>query len=342
MNKEKIQITEDILEIADEQILLGSSKEFEIHVAKLFDFTEMTLPIKVIRGRKPGPTLFVSAAIHGDEINGVEIIRRLVAHKFLKKLQGTLITVPIVNVYGFNNKSRYLPDRRDLNRCFPGSERGSLGSQLAKIFHDEVVLKSDYGIDLHTGAIHRTNLPQIRAFLGMKNTEKLARSFGAPVILDMPTIEGSLRELARKLEIPVLVFEGGEALRFEETVIKSGLKGVLSVMYELGMIESNPLTLKKKEVSVASSSKWVRSPHSGIFRAKNRLGDTVSAGQSLGIISNPFGTESYKLIAEKDGIIIGASKLPLVNEGDAIFNIASFDNINKAEGSVEIFEELSN
>lgn len=341
MNKEGNQ-TEDTLEIAGERILPGQSKEFEIHVAKLFDFTKMTLPIKVFRGKSPGPILFVSAAIHGDEINGIEIIRRLSTHKFLKQLTGTLIVVPIVNVYGFNSKSRYLPDRRDLNRCFPGSEGGSLGSQLAEIFHREVVSKSDYGIDLHTGAIHRANLPQIRAFLKVKDTEKLARSFGAPVILDMPTIEGSLRELAKNLEIPLLVFEGGEALRFDEAVIKAGLKGVLSAMYELKMIESNPETLKKKEVSIARSSKWARSPHSGIFRAKNKLGDTVTKGRVLGIISNPFGTESYKLVAERDGIIIGASKLPLVNEGDAIFNIASFDNIDKVEGSIELFEELSN
>jgi predicted deacylase len=171
----------------------GERKNFEIAVSKLYDHTEMTIPVEVIRGEKDGPTIFISAAIHGDEINGVEVIRRLLSHKkLLSKLRGTLIAVPIVNMFGFNRNLRYLPDRRDLNRVFPGSKNGSLAAQIAYKFMKEVVEKCDYGIDLHTGSAHRFNLPQIRAYLDNPEIEALARAFGVPVILHSNYRDGSL------------------------------------------------------------------------------------------------------------------------------------------------------
>ncbi|HSG06703.1 MAG TPA: succinylglutamate desuccinylase/aspartoacylase family protein, partial [Nitrospiria bacterium] len=198
----------------------GERKRVTLEIARLYDFTETGIPIEVIHGRRPGPVLFICGAIHGDEINGVEIIKRLLGHKSLKKIRGTLIAVPIVNVFGFNTKSRYLPDRRDLNRSFPGSKDGSLASQLAHTFMQEVVSKSTHGIDLHTGAVPRSNLPQVRAFLKDPETERLARAFRVPVIINSNFRDGSLREAARERGIPMLLYEGGEALRFNEPVIR--------------------------------------------------------------------------------------------------------------------------
>ena len=214
----------------------GERKRVLLDVAKLYDFTDMNIPIEVIRGKKDGPVLFVSGAIHGDEINGVEIIRQLLTHKALSRIKGTLIAVPIVNVFGFNTKSRYLPDRRDLNRCFPGSENGSLAAQIAHIFMTEIVQKCTHGIDLHCAAINRINLPQIRACLDDPLTENMAKAFHVPVVLHSELRDGSLRQATKELGIPTLLFEGGESLRFNGKVIKGGLQGVLSVMRDIGML----------------------------------------------------------------------------------------------------------
>jgi uncharacterized protein len=193
-----------ILTIGGEEIPLGVRKQLALTVAKLYDFTDMKMPVEVVRGEQDGPILFVSAAIHGDEINGVDIVRRLLKHRLLKSIKGTLIAIPIVNVFGFNDKSRYLPDRRDLNRSFPGAEQGSLASQIAYIFRTEIVSQCTHGIDLHTGAIHRRNLPQIRADLSYTPNLLLAGAFGAPVILDASPRDGSLREMVDEKKIPTL------------------------------------------------------------------------------------------------------------------------------------------
>jgi predicted deacylase len=207
-----------------------SAKTIQLEAAALYDYTKMTIPVEVIRGKLPGPILFISAAIHGDEINGIEVVRRILKKKIFKNLKGTLILIPIVNVYGFNHKSRYLPDRRDLNRSFPGKKEGSLASHLAYIFLKEVVSKCTHGIDLHTGSNHRTNLPHIRASLDDTETKELAQAFGVPVIVNSKLRDGSLREAARKKNVKMLLFEGGQSFRFEEQVVNTALKGCLSVM----------------------------------------------------------------------------------------------------------------
>lgn len=329
------------LEIAGEIIKPGSRKSIDLEVAKLYDYTDMTLSLEVIRGIEDGPTLFVSAAMHGDEINGVEICRRLLKQKILKKIKGTIIVVPIVNVFGFNNKSRYLPDRRDLNRCFPGSASGSLAGRLANIFLTEVVDKCTHGIDLHTGAIYRSNLAQVRASLHVAETKRLAIAFGSPVILNSSIREGSLRSVVVKRDIRLLVFEGGEALRFDEAVIKSGLFGILSVMQAIGMIDSESLKpRKKKEVFIAKSSNWLRASTSGILTGSKPLGTRVRAGEVIAKISDPFANHIAKVVAVESGIIIGRAELPLVNEGDAIFHIASFEDSKAAAAGVESFGEF--
>lgn len=328
----------DDLVIDGTSIKRGERKRVLLDVAKLYDFTDMNIPIEVIRGKKDGPVLFVSGAVHGDEINGVEIIRQLLTMKALNRIRGTLIAVPIVNVFGFNTKSRYLPDRRDLNRNFPGAKNGSLTGQLAHTFMTEIVQKCTHGIDLHTAAIHRTNLPQIRACLDDPRTQAMAEAFRVPVVLHAELRDGSLRGAARELKIPTLLFEGGEALRFNGKVIKSGVQGVLSVMRAIEMLPTLKNKSKPKEVFIARSSHWLRAPHSGILSAKNKIGERVKKGQVLGVISDPFGREKYEIIASRTGIIIGATTLPLLNKGDAIFHIATFDNPNIVEEHVDLFE----
>lgn len=323
-------------------ILPGKRKQIEIPVAKLYDYTEMTIPVEVIRSNERGAVLFISAAIHGDEINGTEIIRRLLARrKILSKIKGTLILVPVVNVFGFNRNIRYLPDRRDLNRCFPGSASGSLASQIADVFMNEVVNQCTHGIDLHTGGGHRANLPQIRAYLDDPETNRLAHNFGVPVVINSSLRDGSLRQAAADKGLPLLLFEGGEALRYDEKVIRCGLQGILSVMTAIGMIEGEKISMKKRkeDVFVAHSSYWERAPHSGSLRVRKHLGKRVKQNELLGVISDVFGRGRVEVRAERTGIIIGMTLLPLVNNGDALFHIATFEDSAVVEEKVELFDE---
>lgn len=315
------------------RILPGERKKLSLELARLYDFTEMSIPVEVVRGKKPGPVLFVSGALHGDEVSGVEIIKRLLNHRSLQNISGTLVAVPIVNVFGFVHKSRYLPDRRDLNRSFPGSDKGSLAALLAYKFMKEIVEKCDCGIDLHTGAIHRTNFPQIRVDMKDKEALRMAYAFGAKVVIHSTPIEGSMRQSALAHKIPVIVYEGGEALRFDEPMIKQGLQGIISVMEYLGMVAGKAKD-KKKEAFVAHSTTWVRAPHSGILHSMCRMGDMVQKDVLLGVISNPFGEHTIDVLATRPGMIMGASLLPLVNEGDALFHIASVET-TKTEEPIE-------
>ncbi len=328
--------------IGRERIARGERKKFQLEVAALYDYTALNIPIEVIRGKEDGPVMFISAAIHGDEINGVEILKRLLQKPVLNKIKGTLIAIPVVNIFGFNHKSRYLPDRRDLNRSFPGNAKGSLASRLAHIFMKEIVSKCTHGIDLHTGALHRTNLPQIRAFLDDPETDELAKGFGVPVVINSKLRDGSLREAARQKKVRTLLFEGGEALRFDEDVIKAGLKGCLSVMRNIGMLpklKSMKAPTRSPKVFVADQTFWVRASHSGSFRGIKKVGDWVKADEKLAVISDLFGCEPYEVKSDYEGIIIGMSTIPLVNKGDAMFHIAAFKNHNRVRKAIEIYDE---
>jgi uncharacterized protein len=333
--------TEDIV-IGGVSIPPGKRKRVGIKASKLYDYTEMTIPVEVVRGEKEGPVLFVSAAIHGDEINGTEAIKRLLARKtMLSGIRGTLIAAPVINVLGFNQNARYLPDRRDLNRCFPGFKLGSLGGQIAHIFMKEIVEKCTHGIDLHTGPIHRTNLPQIRASTDDPETERLALAFGVPVVLNSNLRDGSLRQAAADRDIQMLLFEGGEALRYEEKIIRSAKRGIISIMNAIGMIDQEKINFsqRKKEVFVARSSHWVRAPHSGSLRIRKWLGAMVKKDEVLGVISDTFGLGKIKVRARETGIVIGINNLPLVNNGDALFHIATFENSKIVEERLEFFDE---
>ena len=327
-------------EINRQKVLPGEERVVYLETARLFDFTEMKIPIKVIRGEVEGPTLFVSAGIHGNEINGVEIIKRLLQIKELKNIKGNLIAIPVVNVFGFNNQSRYLPDRRDLNRCFPGSKKGSLGSRLASLFMKEIVKKSQFGIDLHTGAIHRTNLPQIRAYIKDSNTKILAKAFGVPVIINSKLRDGSLRQAARDRGLPMLLYEAGEALRFDEGAIQRGLEGVLSVMREIDMLpkEVEEKNSSNQEVFIALSSDWIRAPRSGILSINKCLGNRISEGSLLGYICDPLGVESEEIRSDREGIVIGHVTMPLVNRGDALFHVAQFKQPKRVSRVLKLYD----
>ena len=312
----------------------------DLPVADLYTHTQLTMPVHVVNGRRPGPTLFLTAAIHGDELNGVEIINRVLAMSGLRRLRGCLLAAPIVNVFGFINRSRYLPDRRDLNRSFPGRETGSIAARLAHLLATEVIKNANYGIDLHTGAVDRTNLPQIRANLSDPKVLQLAEAFGTPVIVDSSGRDGSLRQFAAQKNIPVLVYESGEALRFDELSIRAGSRGVMRVLRTLDMLPK-PAQRRTPIAPVrANTTTWVRAPASGIVRTRCHLGDRVKAGQVLAEISDPFGEKQIAVPSSASGLVIGRSTSPLSHEGDALFHVARFEDTKEAQATVDEFQDI--
>jgi hypothetical protein len=326
--------------IAGLDVAPGERRLVDIPVSHLSNRTPVTLPVHVLNGALPGPTMFVTGAIHGDELNGVEIVRRVLRTLQPGNVRGTLLCVPVVNAYGFIGRSRYLPDRRDLNRAFPGSVKGSLAARIANLLLTEVVARSQIGIDLHTAAIHRVNLPQIRAdFSRRKHLRRLSEAFGAHVILESPERAGSLRKAAGELGVDVLVYEGGEGLRFDEFAIKAGVDGVAGVMLEVGMlelpdgVEERPRFDETRAPLFANASRWVRAPEGGVLRTAKRIGDAVSEGEVIGMIANPYDdTVDVEIKSPRRGIIIGRTTLPIVNMGDALFHIAWSEEIGGKSG----------
>lgn len=338
-------------EIGGVSVAPGKRATIDLPISVLFDHTPMTLTVRVAHGREPGPVLLVCAAVHGDEINGVEIIRRVLRMSNLSKLRGTLVAVPIVNTFGFINQSRYLPDRRDLNRSFPGSASGSLTSQLAHLFGTEIVAKCTHGIDLHTGAVHRSNFPQIRAVMSDPDVRAMAKAFGVPLLLNAKIRPGSLRGVATDHDIPMLVYEAGEALRYDSMSIRAGYRGVVNVMRYLEMLpppkrderqadeRAKEATVPAKAQVIAQSSSWVRAPAGGLLRDPIRLGAMVQPGTRLGTISDPLGNKEVRVVSEIDGILIGKTNLPVVNQGDGLFNIARVADADSAQEAVDIFRD---
>jgi predicted deacylase len=318
----------------------GTSATVDLPVSLLSTHTPVTLTVRVVNGKQAGPTLFLSAAVHGDELNGVEIIRRVLTHRALRRMRGTLIAAPVVNVFGFIARERYLPDRRDLNRSFPGSSTGSLASQLAQLFLTEIVKKSDFGIDLHTGSMFRDNLPQIRGTCEDPQLHDLAFAFGAPVVINAGLRDGSMRKSAGDAGVPVLVYEAGEALRFDELSIRIGVKGVLNVMRHLGMLPASRNQVENRSVH-AESSFWERASAGGILRTPCALGNKIAKDGILGVIADPLGGVEVEVRAREAGIVIGRSNLPVVNQGDALFHIARVRNPSRAAERLEIIQDAS-
>lgn len=335
MNKKEDPI---LFEMGGELVPRGASTTIYLNLARLYDFTELTMPVRIVRGKTAGPTIFVSASIHGDEVVGGEIIRRILSDRRLKNISGTLILIPVVNVFGYNTMSRYLPDRRDLNRSFPGSPNGSLAGRVANIFLKEILEKADIGIDLHSASNQRRNLPQIRACLEDKETMRLAISFGAPVIIDSKLRDGSLRDSAQQIGVKMLVFEGGESLRIHDSVVRSGVQGVFAVLREAGMLPVD-LVVPKKNLKpiIAKSSFWLRADQSGVLRPKKHLGSAVSIGEKVASVTDVFGEQKIYLIAKAAGVIIGQNRLPQVSKGDPVYHIATFEDqmaIDRLTGNI--------
>lgn len=306
--------------IGDVTVVAGRRKRFDIPVARLTTGSPLSMPVAVLNGRRPGPTVWLSGAIHGDEINGVEIIRQVLPLVDVRTLRGAIIATPVVNVFGFIEQSRYLPDGRDLNRFFPGSARGSLASRLAKMFMTEVVAQADLGIDLHTAAGHRINVPQIRADLDHHETRRLSNSFGAPYIIDARLRDGSLRMAATKREVPVLLYEAGQIHRFDTDAVLYGVEGVLRVLQAMDMGSWELPRVRRKPIRLGSS-RWVRARRSGIATLQVAPGDKVEQGANLGQISDAFGQRPTRINAPVDGHVIAITQNPLVSQGDALVHL---------------------
>lgn len=319
------------LRIGDKNIGFSQTVSLSLPVSDLYTDSPVELPVRVLTGKKPGPVLFITGAVHGDEIIGVEVVRRLLQSSRVKKInKGALILVPIVNLFGFILNSRYLPDRRDLNRSFPGSAGGSLASRVAYILMTEIVRKSTHGIDIHSGSFYRENLPQIRADTECPDTMAMAEAFGASIVISSDVRDGSLRESAQRKGVKILVYEAGEALRFDETSATIGVNGVLSVMEHLGMIAPDK-NQEQNDIAYSKNAVWVRAPRGGILWDRAQLGAEVKAGDILGQLSDPFGDDPIPILSPESGILIGRSNLPTANEGDGLFHIATFKNTQPKE-----------
>jgi uncharacterized protein len=313
----------EVIRVGEHRIARGERVRLELPAARLATGSPLALPVEVLHGVQPGPRVWLCAAIHGDELNGVEVIRQVLGECSPRRLAGTLVAVPIVNVFGFITGSRYLPDRRDLNRSFPGSIRGSLAARIAHLFMKEVVEGSDLGIDLHTGSADRTNLPQIRADLDDPRTRELARAFGAPLAIHSGLRDGSLRAAAGARGTRVLVYEGGEPRRFNRGPIEAGVMGTLRVLAALGMRRT---TLPPPgPVLESRSTAWIRAGRSGLFRAEVEPGSRVTKGQRLGVIKDAFGDQALRVKARTGGVVIGLSLQPHVNRGDALIHVAEVE-----------------
>lgn len=299
----------------------GARTDLLLKVSESYTGDRTSIPVTVVNGERPGPVLFVTAAIHGDELNGIGIVRELLGRLEPAAISGAVICVPVVNVLGMQFHSRYMPDRRDLNRCFPGSPGGSTASRIAHTLMSEIVQKADAGIDLHTAANRRMNLPQVRTSLTDPRARALGLAFGAPFLIDASLRPGSLRDAAEKVGVPVLTYEGGQALRFEDEVIDVGVRGVLRVMAELGMSQDPPPD-GAPQVIDSSETHWIRADHGGILDLHVAPGDHVQEQQPLWTVTGPFGRERSQNLSPYEGYVIGMTTLPLVNPGDAVVHIA--------------------
>ncbi len=311
--------------IAGQVLEPGTRTEMELRPAKLPSGGWMSIPVVAIHGTNPGPTAWLSAAIHGDEVCGVEIIRQVLSGAKPDDLSGTLLAVPVLNVPGFANGDRYMPDRRDLNRSFPGSKRGSLASRFAHAFMSEIVQHCDIGIDLHTGSDHRRNVPQIRADLTDTKTAELTEAFAAPFAMHSRLRDGSLREAACGAGATVLLYEAGEAWRFDRESIAVGVRGVRRVLSHVGMIDPAIAAEPVAPTTILGASSWVRSPQSGLARLDVDLGEQVTDGDPIGVVADAIGTTERVIRASRTGVVVGRNESPVVHRGDALVHIGTYE-----------------
>lgn len=300
----------------------GETREIYLKVSESFLSSSILIPVTVIRGKKPGPTAFVVAAVHGDEINGTDIVRQLIFGIDPEQVSGTLIAIPVVNIPGFLGQTRYLPYHRDLNRFFPGKKSGNNAQRIAHRIFKEVVSKCDFGIDLHTASSGRSNLPHVRGDMMDPQVRKLARAFGATVMVNQIGIRGSLRREATQAGIPTILFEAGEAGRFSKRVSAAGLRGVLSVLAEMKMLPARAAAKRAPFQVIVRESEWIRAEKGGILDLNIRPGDLIYKGDVIGEILNPFGRTVTQIRAPGTGIIIGITTQPITVPGTGIAHVA--------------------
>lgn len=313
------------LKICNEVIHPGETLSLALRLPELYTCLPAYMPVKISHGKKAGPCVLVFAAINGDEVNGTAIINKLTSFSRLKKICGTLIAIPVVNVFGMANKSKFLPGNMDLSTSFPGSKTGTHADRIADLFLTELFDKADYALSLETGPLNHSYLPEISLDLSIDENRKLAQAFGAPIVKKVKKLPNSLSEIAAQREVNLITYTGGENLRFDSQAIKIGLRGILNLLSYLEMIpNSDQKKVISPETFFIQDSKWVRSSHSGISSNKVKLGAHVKKNTVLSLIEDPFGNLSpQKVVCESDGIIIGINNIPLVKEGEALFNLAS-------------------
>lgn len=336
------------LVVGDQEFFPGERGVVDIPIGSLIDYQPVTMTVHVLRGKRPGPCLLVSGGLHGDEIVGVEIIRRLLKTRLLNRLRGDLLAVPVVNMPAFLSQSRYLPDRRDLNRLFPGSAAGSLGSRLANAFLTQVVEACTHAIDMHSGAVGRPNLPQIRVSPGDTEGFEMAKAFRPPVVIETSLRAGSLREMLYSRGKPCILYEAGEAHRLAPDAVRYGVRGIVSAMRSLEMLPPEKKSAKepakrRHKTVVSTLTSWSRAPRGGIFAPEVELGQAVTPGTVLGVVADPFGRHETPIKCRADGVVIGISREATVNEGDALYHVAVTNDPESAEAQIirsdEILEE---
>ncbi len=312
------------IQLFDQEILPGTSIELNFNFAKLHTNTPVDVPIIVERSLYEGPTVLFTAGIHGDEVNGVEIVRQLVSKGINKPKIGTTICIPIINIFGFLQKLRDFPDGRDLNRSFPGSKKGSLAGQVAYKLMTEIVPHADYVLDFHTGGSSRFNAPHVRIEKGNEQLTELAETFGAPFILYSKNLKSSFRNACRKKGIPMLLFEGGKSNSIDAAVSNTGVNGSKRILHQLGMLQSKfkVSTPAKSAISIGGS-KWIRAQASGMFKSSVKVGSKVAVYDVLGHITDPYGKVHYWIKASHEGYVFNVNEAPIVYQGDALFHIST-------------------
>ncbi|MDQ3290927.1 MAG: succinylglutamate desuccinylase/aspartoacylase family protein [Bacteroidota bacterium] len=301
-------------------ILPGQNVQTRLLVSRLPSGTVIDIRVYVYRALEDGPVLLLMAGMHGDEVNGIETIRRMIRRKMLYPKRGTVIAIPILNIYGFLNFSREVPDGKDVNRSFPGSKSGSLASRVANRFTQEILPYIDYGIDFHTGGASKSNYPQIRCLMEYPENERLSRAFGAPFIINSGMRPKSLRKEAFEQGKYIIVYESGESLRLDERGIKQAIQGTTQVLQELEMQEADPKASPEKSV-LCVKSKWIRAKVSGIFRCRIKVGQYIENGEVYGSLADPYGNTALKLTSPYTGYIIGLNNMTVVNQGDALLHV---------------------
>ncbi|MBQ4819953.1 succinylglutamate desuccinylase/aspartoacylase family protein [Aquimarina sp. MMG016] len=315
-------IEKDILNILGEEIPLDCSKTINFNIAKLYTSTKVEIPIIIERSKKPGPTVLITAGIHGDEINGVEVVRQIIAKKINKPAKGSIICIPVLNVFGFLSMNRFFPDGRDLNRVFPGTKNGSLASRFAHQFVNQILPIADFCLDFHTGGASRFNAPHIRVDPKNERLVTLSKIFNAPFTLLSKNLDGSYRATCAKKGVDILLFEGGKSQNSNRDIAREGVYGTMRILHHMGMLKPTFSVPDKQEESIIiKKSFWIRAKYSGLLHIKIHFGKHVEKGEILATITDPYGTKRHVVKSPNDGYIINVNEAPIVYKGDAIFRI---------------------